>query len=343
MKIAVLGLGKIGHNTAALLVKRGFEVSGFTRDMDKAKAVNEYGITVTGFIEGNFKVRATTDIEEAVNGAEFLVVTTTSRGHKPMAELLKGKLQRGQRIVIITGNWGAYEFYSVLKDEVKEKDIIIGETSGNLAASPTLTYPATTFMKTPKKSMSFATIPGCAGSRVVEDLKEAFPEFYAVSSVLDTSLNNTNPPVHVPFCIFNITRMANGEDTQFYGQALPQILLDFAMAADAERCQVVKAVGGEPKTILELMNAAWKVDYDNIKELGLENPSLKSVKLPKTPYHRFLTEDVPYGYMAVSRLGKKYGVPTPRIDLLVEAYRYLLADKAELDGPEFNVDLKEIL
>ena len=109
MKIAVLGLGKIGHNTAALLVKRGFEVSGFTRDMDKAKAVNEYGITVTGFIEGNFKVRATTDIEEAVNGAEFLVVTTTSRGHKPMAELLKGKLQRGQRIVIITGNWGAYE------------------------------------------------------------------------------------------------------------------------------------------------------------------------------------------------------------------------------------------
>ena len=35
MKIAVLGLGKIGHNTAALLVKRGFEVSGFTRDEKK--------------------------------------------------------------------------------------------------------------------------------------------------------------------------------------------------------------------------------------------------------------------------------------------------------------------
>ena len=51
-----------------------------------------------------------------------------------MAELLKGKLQEGQRIVIITGNWGAYEFYSVLRDEVREKHIIIGETSGNLAA-----------------------------------------------------------------------------------------------------------------------------------------------------------------------------------------------------------------
>lgn len=343
MKAAILGLGKIGHNTAATLVSRGLEVSGFTRDPEKAKAVNEHGITVTGALEGNFKVQATTDIAEAIKGAKFLVVTTTSKGHKPMAELLKGKLEEGQRIVIITGNWGAYEFYSVLKDEALEKHVIIGETSGNLAASPTLTYPATTFMKPSKKSMSFATIPGSAGPAVVEELKQAFPEFYAVENVLDTSMNNTNPPVHVPFCIFNITRMANGEDAQFYGQCLPPILLDFVMAADAERCEVAKAIGGASKSILDLMNAAWKVDYDNIKDLGLENSSLKNVKLPKTPYHRFLTEDVPYGYMAVSRLGKKYGVPTPRIDLLVEAYKYLLADKAELDGPEFDVDMSEVL
>ena len=63
------------------------------------------------------------------------------------------------------------------------------------------------------------------------------------------------------------------------------------------------------------------------------------VKLPKDPYHRFLTEDVPFGFLCVSRLGKEYGVPTPRIDLLVDAYRYLLADKAELDGPEFDKEL----
>lgn len=108
--------------------------------------------------------------------------------------------------MIFTGNWGAYEFYSVLRDEVKAKHVIIGETSGNMAASPTLTYPATTMMKPSKKSMSFATIPGTAAPAVVEELKQAFPEFYPVKNVLDTSMNNTNPPVHVPFCLFNITR-----------------------------------------------------------------------------------------------------------------------------------------
>ena len=343
MKIALLGLGKIGHNTAATLVDRGFEVTGFTRDEGKAKAVNEYGITVSGHLNGNFKVKATTDIAEAVDGAKFLVVTTTSKGHKPIAHLLKGHLQEGQRIVIITGNWGAYEFYSVLKDEAKAKNVIIGETSGNLAGSPTLTYPATTMMKPSKKSMSFATIPGSAAPGVVEELKQAFPEFYSVENVLDTSMNNTNPPVHVPFCIFNITRMANGEDAQFYGQCLPKILLDFTMKTDEERCAVTKAIGGVPKSILELMNTAWNVNYDNIKDLGLNNISLSKVKIPKDPYHRFLTEDVPFGFLPVSRLGKKYGVPTPRIDLLIEAYRYLLGDRAEMDGPEFDIDMSEVL
>ena len=101
MKITVLGLGKIGHNTAALLTERGFEVTGFTRSQEKASAVNEYGITVSGALNGNFKVKATTNIEEAVSGAKFLVVTTTSKGHKPMAKLLKGKLEKGQKVVVI--------------------------------------------------------------------------------------------------------------------------------------------------------------------------------------------------------------------------------------------------
>lgn len=343
MKFAVLGLGKIGHNTAAMLAKKGFEVTGFSRDKSKVKAVEENGITVSGFIEGNFRVRATTKIAEAVADADVLIITTTAQGHRPMAELLKGHLVENQCIIILTGNWGAYEFYSVLKEEAVKKNVIIGETSGNLAASPQLTYPATTIMKTSKKRMSFATIPSVKAPDIVARLKNAFPEFYSVSNVLDTSMNNTNPPVHVPFCLFNITRMANGEDVQFYGECLPPILLDFTMAADAERCEVTRAIGGEPKTILELMNAAWNVSYDNIKDLGLNNSSLKTVKLPKEIYHRFLTEDVPYGYMAVSRLGKKYGVPTPRIDLMVEAYKYLLFDGAEIDGPVFDIPLAEVL
>lgn len=343
MKAAVLGLGKVGHGIAALLAHRGLEVSCFTRDGEKALAVNQHGITASGALNGNYPARAYTDIGQAVSGARLLVVTTTAKGHRPMAQLLKGKLQEGQRLVVLVGNWGAYEFYSVLGAEAREKGVIIGETSGNLAACPTLTYPASVFMKPIKKTMRFAAIPGSAGPAVAEELHQAFPEFQPVASVLDTTLNSTNPPIHVPLCIFNITRMANGEDCLLYGDGLPPMLMDFTMAADAERCAVARAVGVEPRTILELLNDAWNTSYDNLKTLGLENDSLKNVQLPKSPYHRFLTEDVPYGCMAVSRLGKQYGVPTPRLDLLAEAYRWLLAEQADLEGPIFDLDLNEVL
>ena len=65
MKAAILGLGKIGHNTAATLVDRGLEVTGFTRDEEKARAINEHGITVSGALNGNFKVKAFTNIAQA--------------------------------------------------------------------------------------------------------------------------------------------------------------------------------------------------------------------------------------------------------------------------------------
>lgn len=343
MKVAVLGLGRIGHSYAARLANRGFEVCGFTRDPEKTKVVNEHGITVSGAITGNFKVKATTDIKEAIDGAAFIIVTSVSKGHKPIAEMLKGNLQEGQIIAIMTGNWGAYEMYGVLRDEVKEKCIVIGETSGNIASSPTLTYPATVFIKPPKDNMSFATIPAAKAPETVKALKDVMPELYPVKNILDTSMNNPNPPVHVPLSIFNITRIANGEDALLFGECMPQFILDFVMGADAERCAVIKAMGGKPLTILEIMNGVWNVDYDNLKELGMNNKSLHTTKIPKTPYHRFLLEDVPYGYLPVSKLGKVYGVPTPRIDILIGAYKYLFGDKAEMEGPAFDIDISEVI
>ena len=44
----------------------------------------------------------------------------------------------------------------------------------------------------------------------------------------------------------------------------------------------------------------------------------------------------------IVKLGKKYGVPTPRLDLMVEAYRYLLGEGAPLEGPDFALDFSQL-
>lgn len=343
MRIAVLGMGKIGHNTAALLTKRGHDVVAYTRDARKAEDINRFGITVHGAYDGNFPVHATTELSEAVKDSRVLVVTTTSSGHKPMAKALSSLLEPRQVIVIMTGNWGALEMYQVLRAEVREKQVVIGETSGNLSGTPTLKSPATVEVKPYKSRMSFAAIPAARTEETTAFLKDVFPEFYPAGNVLETSLNSTNPPVHVPVALFNITRMANGEDTAFYGEALPELLQEFLMKTDEERLAVAAALGLKPKGIMELMNGAWGSDYKDLKTMGLENVSLRRVRLPKTPFHRFLTEDVPYGFVPLSRLGKMYGVPTPRIDLQIEAFRYLVNKGEPFESPELDPELlKEV-
>ena len=168
---------------------------------------------------------------------------------------------------------------------------------------------------------------------MAEELKDAFPELTPVKNVLTTSFNNTNPPVHAPICLFNLTRMENAEDASFYGECLPPFLERFLTAADGERVTVGRALGADAETLLDLMNSAWEANCSSVKELGLSNPSLKLVRLPKTLQHRFLTEDIPCGLVPVSRLGRQLGIPTPCTDLMIEIYRQTVAGSSSVQVP----------
>ena len=336
MKAAVLGLGRIGHSIAALLAKRGLAVAGYTRDARKADAVNAHGITVSGAFEGNFRVGATTDIAEAVRGASVVVVTTVSSGHAPVARALRGLLEEGQTILIMTGNWGAYEFFKILGDEARDKGVVIGETGGNIAAVPEVVPPATVFVKPPKNNMNFATAPSGDAGRALDVLKPLLPQLYAVKNILDTSLCNPNPSVHVPVAVLNLARIASGERTLLFGDAMPDMVLDYITAADAERCAVAHALGGNAVPILDWMNGVWGTDFKDLRTLGQNVSTLSNVYLPVSLDHRYLSEDVPFGFMPISRLGKVCGVPTPHIDALVEMYRLALGKRAVLDGPVFD-------
>ena len=110
---------------------------------------------------------------------------------------------------------------------------------------PKLSDPATVFIKPAKRAIDFATIPASKAPWMAQELRDAFPQLRPVKNVLTTSLNSTNPPIHVPVSLFNITRIANQEDALFYQTGLPPVLSDFLAAADGERVAVGKAVGAE--------------------------------------------------------------------------------------------------
>ena len=113
-------------------------------------------------------------------------------GHKSSANLLKGLLRENQRIIVFNGNWGATEFVHYLGNEIYAEKIIVAETGAQIFASP-LNELGKCFLKSMKKKVTLGSFPCNAVEGLIEELKELFPQFSAVSNVLETTLNMSNP------------------------------------------------------------------------------------------------------------------------------------------------------
>ena len=135
MKFTVLGMGKTGHTVCAYLLQQGQTVTAWDRDAQKLAVLEQSGIRVSGALEGHFPIHTESSLADAVADSKYILVMTTADGHKPVAERLRGLLQPGQRIIVFNCNWGAYEFDQVLHDELREKQILVGETGGMLLLS----------------------------------------------------------------------------------------------------------------------------------------------------------------------------------------------------------------
>src|SRR3989339_152370 len=136
--ICVLGAGHGGMAMAGHLAIMGFPVRLFNRTDEKLNAVRWHGgIRVEGEIEGFGKIdKATANIEEAITGADVLMVVTPSTAHKDIAELCAPYLKAGQIIVLNPGRTGgALEFNKTLKDKKAEELIIVSETQTFIYAS----------------------------------------------------------------------------------------------------------------------------------------------------------------------------------------------------------------
>ena len=154
MRFAVIGAGNTGKAVTAYLKKEGQEVVLYCRNAQLAQQLCQ-GLTAQGAVEGKFEVKATSDLAEAVRGAQVILVQTVAPGHAPVAQALKGLLEPGQIILIFNGNWGAAEFAAILGQEAKEKGVAICETGAQLVlcSSPA---PTSVYVKTIKQGIALA-------------------------------------------------------------------------------------------------------------------------------------------------------------------------------------------
>ncbi len=132
MRIAVLGAGNAGHAVAADLALAGadvclYELPEFGRNL--APVLERGGIELTGIGRtGLARVRATTDLAEAVDGADCLFVATQALAHERLAEECAPRLTDGQAVVLFTGYGGSLIFRAALRRRGRGDRVLVGET-----------------------------------------------------------------------------------------------------------------------------------------------------------------------------------------------------------------------
>ncbi len=131
MKIAVLGGGNGSYAAAADLSDRGHEVRFWRRDADALRPVLENRTIRRRDFSGTRDIkiaRPTTDIADAVRGAELIVAPIPAFAQADLAAHLAPHLTDGQVIFLPPGTFGSYLMTKVLRAAGCRAEIMIAET-----------------------------------------------------------------------------------------------------------------------------------------------------------------------------------------------------------------------
>ncbi|HEY3188775.1 MAG TPA: NAD/NADP octopine/nopaline dehydrogenase family protein [Solirubrobacteraceae bacterium] len=338
---AVVGAGLGGCALLAAMALKGYEMRLHDLDDTRLAAIRERGgIDVEGLFTGFARARLVTpELAPAVDGADVIVVCTGSNRHAEVARLLAPLLGDGQTILLVQGGTGGS---LVVRNALKAARCRASVDVCEMDNYPfSLQWPTPTRMNFTirKELLQIAALPAARGPAVVAELKAAFPQAVAAPSTLYTGLMNANAILHVANMVTNVGRLeAHGNAYRFYAEGYTPGAINVLQRVSDERLAVARAFGVSLPGIQQ-----WLLDTYRLGGATLAETFTRLTHEPTGPYqwtptprsmdHKYVTEDVPSGLVAMAALGDAAGVDTPVIDGLIALSSSLLGrDLTKPDG-----------
>ena len=326
MKIAVIGAGNGGQSIAGYFALQGYETSLYDIDVQKMNILKQKGgIELTGRIEGFGKIDCiTTDIAEAVKGAEIVMVTTVANAHRAVAKSMAPYVEEGQMIILNPGRTcGALVFNQTLQTEGCTKRYYLGEAQTLVYACRVIENGKVNIIGA-KDEVFLAGLPASDTEYILSKINPMYPCFVKADNVLRTSLENIGAMFHPCVCLFNAATIERQDEFWFYRDMTEQVAR-FIEKFDQERLAVGKAYGVDLLSVTEWIKFAYKdTEGDTLCERMKNNPAYHDIKAPGTIFTRQLTEDIPTGVLPIMELGKAAGVEVPLLTSMVNTIEALL-------------------
>jgi len=323
LSYAVIGAGNGGKAMAAHMALMGFRVVLYNRTAVKIEAIKELGgirlESYEGGPHGFGKLElATSNIAEVVAEADIIMVVVPSSAHADIAAKIAPHLRDDQIIVLHPGRTGgALEFRKVIRDKGCSAKVTIAESETFIYASRS-EGPAEARIFRIKNAVPLAALPASSTKKVLDIIKDIYPEFVDGTNVLNTGLNNMGAIFHPALTLLNSGRIeSTGGEFQFYIDGVTPSTARVLEVLDRERVTVASAIGVRARTALDWLRMAYNVQGDTIYEAIQNQTGYYGIKAPKTLKHRYIFEDVPMSLVPMASLARRYGVSVRGIESII--------------------------
>lgn len=323
--VAILGAGHGGMAAAADLSRSGYRVRLQARRAEILAPIEAAGgIEARGVIEGLVPLDLiTTDVAQAVIGADLIMLVVPSTAHEDYARQLAPLLDGSQPILLNPGHTGGgLHFTNAVRQAGYNGELKTCETV-SLTYATRLEGPATVGIYSRTTNLKFAAFPGKHVDALFDLVQPLFPGIVKATSVIETGLANMNSVFHPPGMIMNAGWIEHGRgDFLFYKEGITPAIGRVTEMVDAERVAIAKAFGVPHVSFLQAfydfgLTTIEARDSGDISRACIESAPNATIKAPPSLRHRYVEEDVGCGLVAIATLGLIAGVATPTIDSLI--------------------------
>jgi opine dehydrogenase len=322
-EIAIIGAGNGGCAAAADLTLRGFSVRLYGRSESTVAPIRERGsIEISGSL-GEHVVpisKVTNDAGEAIRSADLVIMMGPTHAHGAMAETVAPHLSDEQILLAAPGHT-----LLLIPNALRQRNC------GPKAFCETATLPYIVRKSGPTavritqaaRHLVFAAFPGERTEEVAELVRPVYPTIKPGVNLLETVFPYTNAIHHPPAILCNAGRVeATGGDYYHYYDGISPAVGRMIDALDRERLAIATALGVRAVPFVEHFH---RIGYttDAARETGLAYEAFHQsepdrwIRAPASLDHRFLNEDIPYGLVLLSELGRLADVPTPTVDHVI--------------------------
>lgn len=245
MEIAVLGGGHGCYAAAVDMAEAGHEVRFWRRDAKGLGPVLETGKITVKDAQGSRDVtipRPTTDLAEAVSGAELVLIPLPAIAQPGLFANLAPHLTDGQVVYLPPGTFGSYMLIKAMRDAGNGADVVCGET-GTLPWLCRKHGPAEVVISVRATRLPTGCFPARHHDHAIGVIKQAFASVEECEDALSGALMNAGPIIHPPLIMMNAGPLEHFDAWDIHNEGTQPSIRATTNKLDSERIAVREALG----------------------------------------------------------------------------------------------------